>query len=143
MHPLGNPLTPYLNFYGREHCSRDSFLNSMLKKSDWHPFKPLSTNHQQGIANFRILVVFAHLWTPIGDPSTPYLNIYGLKHCSKDSFLSSMLKKSDKYPLKPLSTHHQQGIANFRILDIFCPFVHSRGGPLNPIFELLWLGVLL
>ena len=85
--------------------------------------KPVPTHHQQGNAIFRILVIFAHLCTPMGDPSTPYLNFYGLKHCSRDSFLSSMLKKSDWHPLKPFSTNHQQGIANFRILIIF-----DRGG---------------
>ena len=133
--PMGDPSTPYLNFYGLKHCSRDSFLSSMLKKRDWHPLKPFFTNHQQGIANFRILVIFAHLSIPMGDPSTPNLNFYGLEHCSRDTFLSFMLKKSDLHPLKPLSTNNQQGIANFRILVIFAHLCTAMGDPSTPYLK--------
>ena len=92
---MGDPWAQYLTFYGLENCSKDSFLSSMLKKSDWHPLKPLSTNNQQGVANFRIFVIFAHLCIAMGDPSTPYFNFYGLKHCFGASFLRFMLEKSD------------------------------------------------
>ena len=95
---MGDPSTPYLNFYGLEHCSGDNFLRSMLKKNDWYPLKPLSTHHQQGNAIFRIVVGFAHLCTAKGDPLTPHLKFYGLKHCFKASFLRSMLMKSDWHP---------------------------------------------
>ena len=68
------PMTSGVKWF--THCSRDTFLSSMLKKSDWHPLKPLSTNNQQGIANCRILVIFAHLCIAMEDPSTPHYDYY-------------------------------------------------------------------
>ena len=127
---MGDPSTPYLNFSGLEDCSGDNFLSFNLKKSDWYPLKPLPTNHKQGNAIFRISVIFAHLCTAMGDPSTPYLNFYDLKHCSGDS-LRSMLKKSDWHPMKPLSTHHQQGNAIFRVLVVFAHLCTAMGDPLT------------
>ena len=124
---MGDPSTPNLNFYYLEHCFENTFLSSMLKKIDWHPLKPVPTHYQQGKAIFRILVIFAHLCKAMGDPSTPYLKFYGLEYSSGDSFLSSNLKKSDWYPLKPLPTHHQQGDAIFRILVILAHLCTAMG----------------
>ena len=124
---MGDPSTPNLNFYYLEHCFGNTFLSSMLKKIDWHPLKPIPTHYQQGKAIFRILVIFAHLCKAMGDPSTLYLKFYGLEYSSGDSFLSSNLKKSDWYPLKPLPTHHQQGDAIFRILVILAHLCTAMG----------------
>ena len=50
----------------------------------------------------------------------------------------------DKFCVSPGSDKcNQQGNAIFRILAVFCLFVHSHRGPLNPNFELIWPGALL
>ena len=120
---LWNPFLPTKN--RANHCSQDSFLRSILRKSYWHPLKPLSTQHQQCKAIFRILVIFAHLYIAMGDPSTPNLNFYYLEHCFGNTFLSSMLKKIDWHPLKPVPTHYQQGKAIFG----FWSFLHICAKP--------------
>ena len=50
----------------------------------------------------------------------------------------------DKFRVSPGSDQcNQHGNAIVEILAVFCLFVHSHRGPLNPIFELLWPGSLL